>query len=115
MTDVQTKPKIDIAAIGALIAADIASRYGHKVSPHVKNATESRDGAYGHLEIEQTFGIFAMIIKTAKVSLRAEPVSDGTTWVLVSLSYDHLHGGSNGCNIGAYWLRDGAIENFREG
>ena len=115
MADVQTTTKLDIAAIGALIAADITSRYGHKVDPEVKNPTENRHGEYGHLDIEQTFGVFGMVIKTATVSLRAEPVSDGTVWVLVSLSYEHTNGGSNGSNIGTYWLRDGAIENYREG
>lgn len=114
MDDIQTKPRINIAAIGALIAADIAIRYGHKVSPDIQGVTENRDGAYGHLEIEQTFGVFSMIIKTAKVRVRAEPVSDGTVCVMVSLAYDHTRGGNNGSGIGTYWVRDGAIENFRE-
>lgn len=111
MDDVKTK--IDFDAISTAIATDLTTRFGHSVGAIPEDVNENRHGMYGHLKIEQTFGIFAMVISSARINLRAESLEDGAVWVQVGLSYEHPSGGRNGSNIGTYWLREGVIETFR--
>lgn len=110
-----TLPIVEIDMIGKLIAEDIKTRFGFHVETEVTAKSKTRGGEYGDLAIEQDLGIFAMIVSVATIRLRAEPMGDGAIWVLVSLNYDHTTGGSNGHNIGTYWIRDDKIENFRAG
>lgn len=111
MSDLKTR--FDITAIAAVIAADMASRLGQTVEATPSDISHSGDAQYCSLEIEQNFGAFAMVIAHADVNLRAEACEDGTIWVKADLRYKHHGGGSNGSTIGTWWVRDGAVENFR--
>ena len=113
MTDTTAIARIDVDAIAATVAADIATRFGFKVDPQTNDVTHRGDSRYCTLAIEQSLGVFAMVVKTACVHLHMEPVDDGTIWVLGSLHYSHTSGGTNGSNIGTWWIRDGVVEQFR--
>ena len=106
---------IDMKAISAVIAADIATRFGQTVTAEPTDVSHKGEESYATLDIEQNFGAFKMVITTAELRLRASPCSDGTTWVSVSLRYQHVGGGSNGSTVGTWWLREGVIDNFRAG
>lgn len=112
---IATKTVINIDTVAAVIAADMATRFGQTVDATPQDVTKARigDGVYASLAISQDLGIFKMVVASADVGLRCEPVSDGTVWVLVDLRYEHIGGGRNGHTVGTYWLRDGKIENFR--
>lgn len=111
MEDVKTR--IDMTAICALVAADIATRFGHCVDAQPTDISHKGDESYATMEIEQSFGVFAMVIASAELHLRAAVCSDGSTWVAVNLRYRHVTGGSNGSTVGTWWIRDGGIENFK--
>lgn len=113
MAETAAITKIDVETVAATIAADIATRLGFKVDPQMTDVSHRGDSSYCTLPIEQNLGVFAMVVKSAQVSLRMELVDDGTTWVLGSLQYSHTGGGTNGSNIGTWWVRDGIIEGFR--
>ena len=70
-----------------------------------RGATESFDMA-----IRQNLGIFAMVIKDAKISVTCEPMVDPKIgkcyWVQINLSYNHPSGGSNGSTIGTVWMNE---------
>ncbi len=115
--DADTKPRIDAAAmtaICAIVAADLGTRFAMKVEPQPTDVSFKGEEGYASLNVEQNLGIFASIIKFAEVHVRAAPQTDGTTWLLVDLRYSHHGGGTNGCTIGRYWVKDGAILNFQE-
>lgn len=119
MTDTMTADSvttaIDMKAISAIVAADIATRFGFTVFAEPNDISHKGEESYATLEIEPDYGVFKMVITTAELRLRASPCSDGTTWVSVSLRYQHVGGGSNGSTVGTWWLRDGVIDNFRAG
>jgi hypothetical protein len=111
MEDVKTR--IDMTAICALVAADIASRFGHCVDATPSDISHKGETSYATMEIEQSFGVFAMVIASAELHLRAAVCSDGSIWVPVDLRYKHVTGGSNGSTVGTWWIRDGVIETFK--
>lgn len=111
MSDVKTL--IDINAVAAVIAVDIANRFGTITISVPTEVSQSGDAHYASIEIEQSFGVFKMVIAHADVRLRAEACEDGTIWVRGDLRYKHPGGGSNGSTIGTWWVRDGAVETFR--
>ena len=110
----KTAQKIDPVEIAGIIALDIASRLGHQVDATPSDVLERGKDIYFKMNLEQSFGIFAMVIKSAQISVHAAVCDDGSIWVKVDLDYAHPSGGTNGSSIGTYWMRDGQIENFRE-
>lgn len=110
-----TKTRIDMTAICAIVAADIATRFGHCVDAKPTDISHKGEESYATIDLEQSFGVFAMVISFAEMHLRASVCSDGSTWVAVNLRYKHVSGGSNGSTVGTWWIRDGVIENFRAG
>lgn len=109
------KDRIDLTVVGKVIAADIATRFGQTVDAQPHDISHKGEDSYLTLDIEQNFGAFKMIINDAKLRLRVANCTDGTTYVAVSLNYSHVSGGTNGSNVGTWWLRDGEIEHFRAG
>lgn len=106
-----TLTAIDIAQIAKLIAEDINSRFGQKVDLQPMNH-RSRRGEYFSLAIEQNLGVFQMVIQEVHVDVQADHCTDGSIWVKAGLAYTHPGGGTNGSDIGRWWIRDGKIENF---
>lgn len=104
-----------LTAVAVAIAADIAVRFGHEVNPSPEEATESRGTHSLTLGIEQSLGIFDMVVTEACVKLRAEAAEDGSIWVQGALHYEHVSLGRNGSNIGTWWVRDGDVMQFRAG
>lgn len=116
MSDTIVKPVVDTDAlntIAALISADIAARHGVIVQSSPSDVSFKGDAGYATLEVEGSYGVFAMIVEHVDVHLRCEPCSDGSIWVLVDLRYKHHGGGRNGSTVGTWWIKDGQIAQFR--
>lgn len=106
---------MDIKEIAKRVAEEISDK--HKFSTNFMPQKDSvclhgNGRAYFDLQIEENHGIFAMIIKKAHINVRIErnegenAEKDGRYWVMVSLSYEHTNGGTNGYTIGDMWLSE---------
>lgn len=112
---------IDIDIVAKEIAAQIKSRFGFDIGPEPYNTMRARSGdEYFDLAAPHDYGIFKTIIKGAFIRVRTGVVKEGANdehlSVMVALHYDHVSGGSNGSNIGTFWMsHEGALISFREG
>jgi hypothetical protein len=104
---------INVNDIVNAVVADLKTRFNVEVGNTPIKETNYRQGKTIELPVEKNYGIFAMIINNATVSLRCETVENGQIWVNTSLNYTHPAGGANGTEIITYWIRDGKIEDSR--
>lgn len=113
--------KMDNDFIAALVAAQIATTFGHKVSANPYEESRSRGGdQFFSLPIDGSFGIFSMIMKDAHIRIvagKVESAEHGEHYnVRAALHYTHVGGGSNGSNIGTFWYtKKGELIEFRAG
>ena len=78
----------------------------------VKHAGEYNERVDFDLEIQQDFGIFSMVITSAKIGVRAEPTTMqgplgkevDCIWTSVNLWYEHPGGGRNGSSVVNIWF-----------
>jgi len=106
---------MDINQIAKRVAEEIANKHKFKVNfmPEPESILLRGEGrGYFNLQIEENHGVFAMIIKTAHISVHVErneaenSEKEGRYWVNISLSYEHTNGGTNGYTVGQMWLNE---------
>jgi len=100
---------INTDKVATQVANHLHANFGFAVTAEPPEESRSRDGShYFNMAIEQSFGVFAMIIKDAEVRVRVSELTDAPQgekfYVHIALHYNHVSGGSNGSNVGTIWL-----------
>ena len=103
----------DAVALNIAITLETKSKelFGQQFGGYVHGTYHGKSECkFFDMAIRQNLGIFAMVIKDAKISVTCEPMVDPKIgkcyWVQINLSYNHPSGGSNGSTIGTVWMNE---------
>lgn len=111
--------ELNAELIARVVAEEISTRYQVAAETTPSRTFEDRHGnLFIDLPVEQRFGIFDMVFTGAHIGIRAgevESPEDGKHMcVFVTLNFKYLSGGTNGANVGMFWIKpDGTVIGFR--